>query len=414
MNNNPPASIYEYDGKVSGSDVERSLLTGTIETEEIKDLLEDDIVIVLYSHEHSAEKTLRESFKWREKFKKIFYIGPEKVYKQYERLVNSTVNKLEISEEEREKIREELFNLFKTAEPGKAITIRGTKVISLKPYYPMDEVHGIEHQGIEYVVETLNGVGMYHVGSMTCSLCTDLEVGDGLIHPNGKPLRVITPQTKKITYQDGKMITIDGKKINTLAGEERKLSFAIWTMEDVNPAFISIWATYVTPYYYASLVFKSGFATTSDRTKLGRITKKTKVYENEPLEEVLTKMYPPDGVKWLTATTPEEQEEEIRKARAAENKEWGLKLEEELRTLQCNVQMMDYIVDLHNGKILKYYNFGMGSFPACEWHGVQSDEGRERGFSSHFNKSSYFLGYSGDYPIFWLSPKAYKKFSEGK
>ncbi|MFH1837165.1 MAG: hypothetical protein ABH862_03525 [Candidatus Omnitrophota bacterium] len=415
INNNPPESILEYYGPVSEGDVERSLLTGTIDPEEITDLLQNDIVIVLYSHEHPAEKTLSKSFKWREKFRKIMYIGPKEVYKQFERLVDAVVEKQEISEEERETMREEMLDLFKIAEPGKAIDIRGNKVIPLKPYYPMDEVHGIEHRGIEYVVETQNGIGMYHVGSMTCYLCTDLEVGDGMIHPSGKELRVITPQTKKITYQDGKIITIDGKKINTLAGEERKLSFAMWTMEDADPACISIWATYVTPYHYPTLLFKSGFATSSDMSKLGRITKRSKVYINEPLEQVLMKLYPQtDGIQWITSTTPEEQEKELRKSMAEENKDWGLKLEEELRTLQCNGQMMDYIVDLHNGKILKYYNFGMGSFPACGWHGVQSDDNRVRGFSTHFNKGSYFLGYMRDFPIFWLSPRAYKKFKEGK
>lgn len=412
MNDNPPEVIWEYGRYLEGKDVTRSLITGVIEPKEIKDFLKSETVIVFYSHGHPAKSTMRSTFKWMEEFDNIRYVGPDEVYKDFERNVRTAVGKREISEEEREKEAEELLDLFKIAEPDKAIIFNDLKIIPLKPDYPIDEKHGIEHLGIEYVVETQNGIGMYHVGSMTCGKCVNLEVGSGDKIVSGKnELKVFTPHTKRITYQDGKMITVDGKKVGDLPGEDERLSFVMWTMEDVEWPFISIWGTYITPYGCSpTLIFKQGFTVSPDKPELGVMRRRTKVYVNEPLDQVLLRMFPPDGVVWIEATTQEELDKKEKRIDAEIYKEWALKLSEEIVKLKCNKQMMDYIINLHNGKILKKYNFGMGNFPRCEWHGVQSDSGRERGFAARSNDQPYFLGYGGEFPIFWLSSKAYKKY----
>ena len=210
--NDIPTSQWEGGKLLDGKELKRSLLTGVFEPEEFEDLFPDDIVVVVYSHLHPAKKTLRDAFDWSKHFKKIQYIGPKEVYEAYSRVVSDAIESAKmkgleaVREEiiEEEIIEEEIFEeealaLFRVAKPELPISIGGLTVMPYAPHDPLAELIDEAQEGLEYVVETGNGVNLYHSGALGCFAC--ICVGNIGTTSKEKITLVAYPQTNSLSLQ---------------------------------------------------------------------------------------------------------------------------------------------------------------------------------------------------------------------
>ena len=272
--NDIPTGQWEFGKLLDGKELNRSLLTGVFEPEEFEDLFPNDIAVVVYSHLHPAEKTLRAAFDWSKQFKKIIYIGPQEVYELYRRVVSEKMESAkgkglkaaeeqmvvsdeiesaetedpealeeQISDEEpiteEEIIEEDALAMFRIAKPELPISISGLTVMPYKPHDPLAEVIGEVLEGLEYVVETDNGVNLYHSGALGCRVCLDesefLSVRES---PN-----VISVKTQNLVFCDKKIVKMNRKRVDICPGEEKRIGFALYVSKDFDGVgAITVWA----------------------------------------------------------------------------------------------------------------------------------------------------------------------------
>ncbi|MFA5156516.1 MAG: hypothetical protein WC532_03900 [Candidatus Omnitrophota bacterium] len=157
--------IFDYDNetpapqndKKSETGIVESLLTGVINPEEIK----DQPVIFFFSHEHPAEKLIK-LLKWKDAIKDVLFVLPEGIYLKYEEQIK------ELKQADSADLnKKDVFSVIKRVLPNHTYVVKGNTISVLEQQAP--------HPGVEFIVETANGLTIYHSGSLLCRHCPDVE-----------------------------------------------------------------------------------------------------------------------------------------------------------------------------------------------------------------------------------------------
>jgi len=402
--NDIPTSQWEHGKLLESKEITRSLLTGVFEPEEFEGLFPNDIAVVVYSHLHSAEKTLRAAFNWRKHFKKILYIGPQEVYEVYRRVVSdeikSTKNKgLEAAKEQF--IEAEALSLFRVANPELPISFSGLTIMPYKPHDPVFEKIGEVQKGLEYVVKTDNRVNLYHSGALGCRVCIEES---GILSVEKGP-KVISSTTQKLDYCQNRLVKINGKRVDVCPGEEKRIGFALYVPKDFGGiGGISVWAdglpdarfpmagTGITGRNSKLSVMESKFFGQAFEDPFGKYDIKAPEILGERLK--IEKRY----VKALENTDPRsvfhyEDEETLL-----------LALQENLtyEQIRGRLEVRDQLHEIQSDLIMKSFREETLP-PKLDWFPLTSID-VPRGYCHHFNKIIYYTGYTyGSYPNLWSS-----------
>jgi hypothetical protein len=226
--------------KLPEKELRRSLLSGVIEPDEIK----NENVVVFFSHAHPAE-LLPKALTWREKIENIYYILPEDIYKTYESDI-ARIRQEEMSEEKDAfKKKKDILDSIKIAKPSKTFTINGIIVKVLEPQYFINPRKKTKYPGVEFLIKTRNGVTIYHSGSFTCHKCMEEESSDTQFYT--KAPKVISKDTKKLRFQDGRLVTIDEEQVDRVGEVDEidrkhgRLGLALYSNPSIPETTIFVW-----------------------------------------------------------------------------------------------------------------------------------------------------------------------------
>ncbi|MBN3039925.1 MAG: hypothetical protein JW867_02235 [Candidatus Omnitrophica bacterium] len=245
--NTEPEPDKVYANFIPKKKVVRSLLTGVVNPDEIKNLH----VIMFYSHEHPAE-TLQEALSWKDKVLSLTCVMPEEVYEVYKPKLVELIGYKKIGLSETD-----LENIIKIVKPNKIYNIRGQNVAAIIPHYFFDDAITQRYPGVEFVVYTRSGITLYHSGALLCPDCNGPTTVESYQQESsgftlsGGP-NVIDENTKKLVFRDGRMIKIDDDPVveemletKDFKPDTKRLGFALYSDPLSKNGAFCIWANYV-------------------------------------------------------------------------------------------------------------------------------------------------------------------------
>ena len=198
--------VFDYFNDESFRDVEdnrleRSLFTGVIEAKE----LEKQNVIVFFSHNHPGVN-FPKTLEWRKKIAGIYYVITEDVKDKYQIAINAA---------RAEDLKTNAFGgrdlneFIKVVKSGDKLNLFGQSIQVAEAQEFLDPEKNTRFPGVEYIVNTDNGITIYHSGAFACHICLDpILANRGINNPD---LNVISNDTKKMVFQDGKLVSVNGK-----------------------------------------------------------------------------------------------------------------------------------------------------------------------------------------------------------
>lgn len=228
--------VFDYDNETPApqhdkkpeTGIVESLLTGVINPEEIK----DERVIFFFSHEHPAEKILK-LLSWKDQIKDVLFVMPEEVYLKYEDKIKEFQEK-----DSADLNKKSVLSVIKPIKPDHTYTFRGSVVVTPRQRAVLGPGNKTLYPGVEFIVQTTNGLTIYHSGSLMCRRCSDLKAilgkhDEELARLPGIQRRVISADTQKMRFVDGKMVAVgSGKEAvdrgNGTAGLQR-LGLAVYS-----------------------------------------------------------------------------------------------------------------------------------------------------------------------------------------
>ncbi|MBN1226064.1 MAG: hypothetical protein JXA79_03665, partial [Deltaproteobacteria bacterium] len=350
--NDSPArhSVPPYYEKVAGKS-DRSLFTGVLNVDEIK----NENVVMFFSHEHPAELFL-EALELRKKIENIHYVIPEEIYQIYKSQIETTEG-------------EDISNPIEVVKPNKSFKIYGIDVQVMKAQYLLSPESNPRCSGVEFLVDTNNGVKIYHSGALTCHICTNTEAQDTSI---SKIPKTITKDTKKLIFQNKRLVEVDDVQADEyIFGDKttERLGFALYTSSAPAKGNIVVWCTY-SPNHYGPFGGGGGSPIwTTDQRNLAE-TKKPLGFRFEDWQE--GQREDPEFTDWY------------------------------YDRLKGNSSIVAWLRVLHKRAQSRYVN--TGEHMDASWNVIQSDEGRVRGQCYFFNDShSNHIVYSGGF----MQPSGY-------
>ncbi|MFC1709362.1 hypothetical protein ACFL2J_04825 [Candidatus Omnitrophota bacterium] len=247
--NDRPARQYEYKGKR----LHRSLLTGVINPDELK----DETVVFFFSHDHPSENFLK-LLGYRDKIKEARYLITEEAYSKYEDRIEELKRQEEEDPPEHDN---KVIDAVKIIKPSKIYTIERLVIRPMSQRYFLDITGKELYPGVEFLIETPNGLAIYHSGSLLCHRCSDVKAVDNFQPQTResslkiKEQKVIPKDAGKLVFQDGKLVTIDGRKVDKIKKtiSDKRLALAIYTNPLEPKGVVHTWSTYVPEYAIATL-----------------------------------------------------------------------------------------------------------------------------------------------------------------
>jgi len=182
-----------------------SLFTGVIDLEEIK----NERVMFLFSHNHPAEK-FKKLLSWKDTIKDVKFLITQDDYLAHEKEI------LELQEKEKDDVtKKSVESVIKIIEPNHDYIVYGNAIHVKKQKAILNGDKKILYPGVEFLIDTNNGLTIYHSGSLMCrqcfgdlhdkinkrKLCLD-ESAEGL------KTRIIDANTKKIRIVDGRTVAV--------------------------------------------------------------------------------------------------------------------------------------------------------------------------------------------------------------
>lgn len=229
----------QYDTKPEIGTVE-SLFTGVINPQEIK----DESVVFFFSHEHPAEKILK-LLTYKDIIKDVLFVLPEDVYLKHEAKIKELKQKdsLDLS-------KKDVFNVIKIVKPNHTYTIKGNIVSTPQQRAILESKDKTLYPGIEFIVETKNGLTIYHSGSLMCRHCSDLKGplnkrDEEMAKLPGPQHKIISADTQKMRFVDGKMSVVDGEGADTAKGAAglERLGLAIYSNPQSATGYMVMYVT---------------------------------------------------------------------------------------------------------------------------------------------------------------------------
>ena len=334
---------------------DRSLLTGVIDPEEIK----EETVVFFFSHDHPGELFLK-VLGWKDEIKRNYYIVTEEMYKKYQVKIEEA----------------KVTDRVKVARPNHAFRIKNCVIRTLPP---QDCSANTLCPGVEFLVETTNGVNIYHAGAKGCLRCVDTRIMD-----NQKKLNdtsgVMSKDTQKMIFRDGKLVSTDDRDtaegVGLIAEDTgvRNIGFAIYSTPEVPSGYMQVWSTAM-PRFIGLDCRASGFgriaANIQELSDLHNREKKDDFTEQDRFASSISE---PDGIHLSM--------NEIHQH--ACERDLGV-----YKLLDANKEVLSALENITQrlcqetaGNVNAYKNYDLS------WYGLQGDEARMRG-----EAPGYFYGY---------------------
>ena len=332
---------------------DRSLLTGVIEPEEIK----DETVVFFFSHDHPGE-LFPKVLEWKDKISQTYYVVTQEIYEK---------NKTKLEEAK-------ITDRVKVAKPNHAFKIKNCVIRTLPPQSCSSSR---TCSGVEFLVETTNGVNIYHAGANGCPLRVDTKISDNpktLHQPSG----VIGKDTKKVIFRQGELVSSDERdtveSVNLFSEDTgvRNIGFAVYSTPDVPYGYMRIWSTAL-PRSVGGLMGVGGFGREGSFQELderyhGELKARSKEHDR------FVSSLPDQGVFLERGVIRQEAcEKDLRVYKFVQANTEVLSALEKVSSRFCRETA---------GNVNAYENYDF------TWYGLQGDEERARGDSP-----GYFSGY---------------------
>src|SRR3989339_46315 len=222
-NNQIPAPQYE---KRLGTEPVKSMLTGVINPEELK----DEDVVFFFSHKHPAEKII-ELLPWKDILRKVTFVMTEDTFLKNEEAI------LAFNEKDKSEFgRKDALSVIHRIHPNHTYVMRGHTVTVAEVPAILNPGRKEPYTGVEFIIRTANGLTVYHSGSFMCRHCADLKMveynlPENLPKKHARAPRVISADTQSLSFKNGGIVAINKEQLDlpTQPAGTRRIALAVYT-----------------------------------------------------------------------------------------------------------------------------------------------------------------------------------------
>ncbi|MFH0840314.1 MAG: hypothetical protein V1883_04825 [Candidatus Omnitrophota bacterium] len=207
--------IFDYDNEAPSPQWETyqkpelglidSLFTGVIDLEEIK----NEKVMFLFSHNHPAEK-FKKLLSWKDTIRDVQFLITQDDYLAHEKEI------LELQEKEKDDLNKKpVESVIKIIKPNHNYVVYGNAIHVKEQKAILDRDKKFLYPGVEFLIDTNNGLIVYHSGSLMCRQCfgnlrDKINKRKLCIEDSAESMktRIIDANTKKIRIVNGKTVAV--------------------------------------------------------------------------------------------------------------------------------------------------------------------------------------------------------------